>query len=188
MKKWFKIFLFFVGFLVLWKTISSASCVPLISLSHLHTPNTNTPHVFLIILGNQPSPQSRAKMSGSSFQPLAQLVSPEAVSWEAVSCLDPERPGFPAPPPSLPPGPLLRANAGLLPPAPHQEGGCPFVWSLSPFSSRLVLMLSWTHRAGSYCQHTVLSDSHAPVHACVLISDKTSSLHTEFWPLYSFKA
>lgn len=72
--KWFKIFLFFVGFLVLWKTISSASCVPLISLSHFHTPNTNTPHVFLIILGNQPSPQSRAKMSGSSFQPLAQSL------------------------------------------------------------------------------------------------------------------
>lgn len=189
MKKWLKIFPFLVGFLVLWKTTSSASCVPLISLSHFHTPNTSTPHVFLIILGSQPSPQSRAQMWGCSFQLLAQSVSPEVVSWEAVSCLDPERPGFPAPPPSpLPQGPLLCANAGLLPPTPYQEGGCPFLWSLLPFSSRLVLTLSWTHRARGYCQHTILSDSHAPVHAWVLISDKTSSPHTEFWSLYSFRA
>ena len=121
--------------------------------------------------------------------PAACSVSPEVVSWEAVSCLDPECPGFPAPPPSpLPQGPLLCANSGLLPPTPHQEGGCPFVWSLLPFSSRLVLTLSWTHRARGYCQHTVLSDSHAPVHAWVLISDKTSSQHTEFQSLYSFRA
>lgn len=135
MKKWLKIFLFLVGFLVLWKTISSASCVPLISSSHFHTPNINTPHVFLVIAGNRPFPQSRAQMSGSNFQPLAQSVSPEAVSWEAVSGLDPQRPGFPARPPSHFRGPPLWANAGLLPPAPHQDGGSPLVWGLLPLSS-----------------------------------------------------
>lgn len=133
MKKWLKIFLFLVSFLVLWKTISSASPVPLISSSHFHTPNINTLHVFLIIIGNRPFPQSRAQMSGSNLQPLAQLVSPEAVSWEAVSGLDPEHPGFPARPPSpLLPGPPLWANAGLLPPAPHQDGSSPLVWGLLP--------------------------------------------------------
>lgn len=136
MKKWLKIFLFLVGFLVLWKTISSASRVPLISSSHFHTPNINTLHVFLIIVGNWPFPQSRAQMSGSNFQPLAQLVSPEVVSWEAVSGLDPECPGFPARPPSpLLPSPPLWANAGLLPPAPYQDGGSPLVWGLLPLSS-----------------------------------------------------
>lgn len=159
--KWFKIFLSFLSF----PWFCGNDFISLRAFDFLVTfPHTKHKHATCVFDYPWESavPPVQSQMSGSSFQPLAQSLlkwfpgkqSPVSILSALVSrpCLLHHSP----------PGPLLPANVGLVPSAPHQEGRP--LWS---GASRLSFSLKTCPHAqltprGSYCQHTVLSDSHAP--------------------------